>query len=96
MNQNIIFINTFEINPCDMCLYDHRTTLLSLYAVNFTGRINMEAVRGFYQLQCCPHRLQPEIPVTHMAGFLVTAMVLSSCVPASELVMPTSAHYPLK
>lgn len=37
-------------------------------------------------------------PITFVTGFLVTVLVLafSSCVPASELVIPTGAPYPLK
>lgn len=33
-----------------MHLYDHGTTLLSLYVVNFSGRTDTETVRGCFQL----------------------------------------------
>lgn len=51
-----------------MCLYDHRTTLLSLHVVNFSGRTDTETGRGFISCShCSSHRVQPDMPITHVA-----------------------------
>ena len=47
-----------------MCLYDHRTTLLSLHVVNFSGRTDTETGRGFILFLCFRNAtLLPHLPV---------------------------------
>lgn len=76
-----------------MYLYDHRTTLLSLHVVNFSGRTDTEAGRDFISWShCSSHRVQPDMPITrvtlsgHCTG--TGPFLLWSCLRVGDALVP--------